>query len=250
MGAACGLDAVGSLRLSDPLEDRDASLADASVDPGGPVADGGDGGGGGGSDGAGGCPPAMVGVDAGGLAFCIDGVEVTEAKWGSFLAADAGAGIMPAACAFKTAYAPGTTRGANRPVGSVDWCDAFAFCAWEGKRLCKEDEWVTACTGGTSRVYPYGDTFDGATCNGSQFGAPVDVGTMPDCRGPIPGIWDMSGNIDEWSAACSGDAGATDNCRTHGGDYSGDPPSELTCASIFARPRSAIIAYVGFRCCK
>jgi formylglycine-generating enzyme required for sulfatase activity len=73
---------------------------------------------------------------------------------------------------------------------------------------------------------------------------------MPGCEGGVPDLWDMSGNIDEWSATCSDDAGASDTCSTHGGDYSGDPEGELRCSSTAPRARSAAIAFVGFRCCR
>jgi formylglycine-generating enzyme len=251
--AACGIDAIGEMIVAplpdDPLrEDGGADATDAAqpsedasdastatdADADAPVKTG--------------CPSGMVTIpDAG---YCIDATEVTEARWKAFLAADAGTSTLPAACAYKTALAAGSARGATFPVSDVDWCDAFAFCAWADKRLCATAEWTTACNGGTSRIYPYGDVFDDQKCNGG----PLDAATMPgafaECVGPIPGIVDMSGNMDEWDVTCASQAGGADLCQTRGGDWKNDSAGELMCASVFARPRDTILNYVGFRCCK
>lgn len=195
-----------------------------------------------------GCPKGMVTIpDAG---FCVDGTEVTEARWKAFLAADGGPTTLPAACAYKTALAAGSARGAAFPVSDVDWCDAYAYCAWADKRLCATAEWTKACNGGTARIYPYGDMFDDQKCNGGPLDAATPPGAFAQCVGPIPGIVDMSGNMDEWDVACASQGGAADLCQTRGGDWKNDSAGELMCASVYARPRDTILNYVGFRCCK
>jgi formylglycine-generating enzyme len=254
--AACGIDALGQAvdpklpedeagrtedaSTSDAPSSEDAVAGDATTAiDGGADADAR-------ADAEAGCPSGMVGVlDAG---YCIDGREVIEEKWAAFLAADAGK--LPTECAFKTGFSAGSARGAALPVSDVDWCDAFAYCAWAGKRLCGAQEWTKACTGGTSRVYPYGDVFDDQKCNGGPLGAPAAPGTFAQCVGPIPGIVDMSGNMDEWTRACATQTGATDLCESRGGDWKNDPATELMCSSALARPRDTILDYVGFRCCK
>jgi formylglycine-generating enzyme len=195
-----------------------------------------------------GCPTGMVTIpDAG---YCIDGIEVTEAKWNAFLAADAGTAMLPAACAFKTAYGAGSVRDAGLPVSNVDWCDAFGYCASLGKRLCAATEWTTACNGGTARTFPYGNVFDDQKCNGGPLGVPAVPGTFAQCVGPIPGIFDMSGNMDEWDVTCATALGAADLCQTRGGDWQNDGEGELMCTSIQQRARNSVLGQVGFRCCK
>lgn len=254
--AACGIDAVGQAIGVDLPEAEAGADASPSVEHG--AAGSQDAGEGSTANDAaadvaidapeGGCPSGMAGVlDAG---YCIDGTEVTEGKWAAFVAADAGKGMLPAACAYKTAFAKGSAQGATLPVGEVDWCDAYAYCAWAGKRLCAPAEWTKACNGGTSRVYPYGDVFDDQKCNGGPLGAPSVPGTYAQCVGPIPGIVDMSGNMDEWDDSCASQAGADDVCQTRGGDWKTDSAGELMCAAVYARPRNTILNYVGFRCCK
>jgi formylglycine-generating enzyme required for sulfatase activity len=247
---ACGLDAVGSaIGLPDREDREDVELPDTSA----PVEEDAEAGDLDAGFDASACPsgrgPAMLRVERPASAYCIDRTEVAEAHYASFLTADASLATLPAECAFKAAYGSPVPRGPQRPAGGVDWCDAWAFCRWAGKRLCSAEEWRNACSNGDASVFPYGNTFDAATCNGGVLGAPTDVGSMPGCKGGIPDLWDMSGNIDEWSATCIGEAGAGDTCTTHGGDYSGDPEAELRCASQIARARSAVIAFVGFRCC-
>jgi formylglycine-generating enzyme required for sulfatase activity len=242
---ACGVSFVGSATSdgADAAPDAAAHDAPTSIED---VTDGGTTS----SDCPSGRGPAMVKVAASVPSFCIDTTEVTESQWASFRAAGAGTSLLPPECAFKATYNLGSTQGAMRPVGNVDWCDAFAFCAWASKRLCSPSEWQTACTGGTGRTYPYGNTFDGSACNGGQFGQSTDVGSLPGCQGAAAGLYDMSGNIDEWSLRCATSTGAGDSCSTHGGDYSNDPPEELTCTSAYPRSRSTVLAFVGFRCCK
>jgi sulfatase modifying factor 1 len=254
--AACGIDAVGQA-IAERLPEDDPAQTDASTTEDGPsTADAAEASSeiDTGSDVAvdapieAGCPGGMIGVlDAG---YCIDGTEVTEAKWAAFLAADAGTGMLPAACAYKTAFAAGSALGTTLPVGEVDWCDAYGYCAWAGKRLCASAEWTKACNGGTSRIYPYGDVFDDQKCNGGPLGAPTAPGTYAQCIGPIPGIVDMSGNMDEWDVECATQTGAADICQTRGGDWKNDSAGELMCTAIYDRPRNTILNYVGFRCCK
>ncbi len=85
------------------------------------------------------CPSTageMIRVDG----YCIDATEVTNDEYGKFIVAKNGntAG-QPTACAWNTAYAPSCAqlvKTAKSPVSCIDWCDAYAFCAWAGKRLC------------------------------------------------------------------------------------------------------------------
>src|SRR5882724_2322305 len=59
--------------------------------------------------------------------------------------------------------APNKRRG--RPLVMQSAQDAEAWCTAKNKRLCREDEWVTACEGANKRQYPYGTSHEDARCN-------------------------------------------------------------------------------------
>jgi len=92
----------------------------------------------------------------------------------------------------------------DHPMNCVDWDQAKAYCAWEGKRLCTEAEWEKAARGADGRLYPWGNEV--ATCeyavmdeggNGCGTGTTMAVGSKPLGASPY-GALDMSGNLSEW----------------------------------------------------
>jgi len=222
--------------------------------------------------------------------YCIDRSEVKNAEYKAFLDAVGGAtaGAQAPACAFNSSYAPDTAGAcnqydpvgkANLPVACVDWCDAAAYCKWEGKHLCGRVDggganppassadatmsaWYRACSHAGELDLPYGNVYDGMRCIGLDNAAihPVAV-PHTDCEGGYSGLYDMSGNVAEWEDSCSGDTGATDSCLTRGGSYLdtdkpvGNAPS-LLCNSkvhgnpgVATKPRSTRNEEIGFRCC-
>jgi formylglycine-generating enzyme required for sulfatase activity len=222
------------------------------------------------------CPgtagPAPVRIGS----FCIDSTEVTNADYAAFLASSS-IPAQPAACAWNTSFVPGAwppAAGTDAyPVVAVDWCDAFTYCAWAGKRLCgaigggptpfasfadpQASQWMNACSAAGTRVFPYGATYDPAACNGKDFpdgGAARPVASLAACQGGTAGVFDMSGNVYEWEDACQGDAGASDVCHYRGGGFftPGPPTSaNLECqggATLTRQPGAAFLD-VGFRCC-
>jgi sulfatase modifying factor 1 len=221
--------------------------------------------------------PAMVRADS----FCIDSTEVTNQQYAAFLAAK-GSDVsgQPAACKWNTSYLPSTdgvmwpylNGRADYPVGNVDWCDAFMFCRWSGKRLCGKigggrlasvqaaagltGQWLSACTGAGRLTFPYGPSLQRESCN---IGAPTDAAMYVEpvqhratCQGGYPDLYDMSGNMEEWVDGCDKDVGSADECAVAGSaSFTGDlKPEDLTChGSVFGAARNTRFYLLGFRCC-
>jgi sulfatase modifying factor 1 len=219
---------------------------------------------------------AMVRVPTAQGGFCIDVTETTDAQYAQFLQSlDGGGGTLPAECARAPSHKPdGGVAVDTLPVANVNWCDAYAYCAWAGKRLCGEiggtgnvgawvsatdDEWFAACSHSGTLAYPYGSTFVSQDCNGHAHGVlqRVAVASMAKCIGGYAGLFDMSGNVWEWEASCTNSSdGLVDPCRARGGGWFSDQPN-LTCAADSMSPqnfdgglyRTATWPFLGIRCC-
>jgi formylglycine-generating enzyme required for sulfatase activity len=112
--------------------------------------------------------------------------------------------------------------------------------------LCTREEWTFACSNGGERLYPYGPFYRETACNGEN-GAGLDpVGSHLGCEGGLAGLFDMSGNVEEWIDDCTG--GGNEICRAIGGRVGADP-EDLTCTRVNADRRDDSEAYRGFRCC-
>ncbi|MCA9642027.1 MAG: SUMF1/EgtB/PvdO family nonheme iron enzyme [Myxococcales bacterium] len=236
--------------------------------------------GGGGTGGATTCPtnlkgPAMSRMTLGGSDFfCVDTTEVTNAQYAEFVSFG-NLGGQPAECAFNNTYAP-TLGGPctvldydpaskpNYPVSCVDWCDAYMFCQWSGKRLCGSlgggsvpagdrakaavDQWYNVCSLNGTRAFPYGSTYQEGRCNdlSSTGVGPFICGAFNTCSGSWIGeapVYDMSGNVAEWEDSCSGNS-----CAARGGDWNAYQ-STASCAAVMTANRDVRDDNVGFRCC-
>ena len=233
---------------------------------------GGVGGTGGGMD----CPivegAVMVPITAFGQSYCIDPTEVTKGHYKTWLDSMPDPGLQAARCGWNSMFVPSdpawppAVTEEDLPVTHVDWCDAFAYCAGVGKRLCGKigggpnlfadyddparSAWLNACSQEGTKAYPYGDVYDPTQCNTAGFGvgATINVGTAPGCVGGYPGIHDMSGNVYEWEDSCSAEIGESDMCRRRGGSYFVEG-MVVRCLVNEMQLRSATTNGIGFRCC-
>lgn len=250
-----------------PLPSADGSR-DASLEPDGESDDGASGGTPPVSTDPAGCPlgrgPSMllIGPAPDGGVYCIDRTEVSVAQYAAFVASAAWDAQAPE-CAWNTPTQPPPDAAALAPVEAVDWCDAKAFCAWAGKRLCGkvgggplapgaassfESEWRYACTNGGSTAWPYGATYQPGFCNVASDAGLTPVGSLPACANGR-GVLDLTGNVWEWIDQCTpADGGpASDGCIFLGGESSS--PSSYDCTVASGLARSATPPRVGIRCC-
>lgn len=135
-------------------------------------------------------------------AFAVGKYEVTFAEWDA-CAADGG-------CARYRPDDQGWGRG-RQPVVNVNWNDTQKYVRWlsqrTGKsyRLLTETEWEYAARAGATTTYPWGDVIGSgnANCNGcgSQWDdkQPAPVGSF---KANAFGIYDMNGNVCEWTENC------------------------------------------------
>lgn len=137
---------------------------------------------------------------------------------------------LPEIQRLSTEYEPRALSKAGLvPQAYLSFHGARTACVNAGKRLCTEQEWVSACKGSAYRKFPYGEEFEAEPCNvyrpihpayalhgGSFYGhldprlnlvTEVDgspllrlTGASRDCasRWGDDRIYDMVGNVDEW----------------------------------------------------
>ncbi len=215
-----------------------------------------------------------------GARLCIDATPVTRDQYAKFVAANLPLDDQMVGCEGNTSWVQkGLLDAGSAPVGGVDWCDAWSFCAWAGKTLCGSFPGVTlpaggyddagnfshglsaagftlddrdasattwACEGGDAGlVYPYGNDYDSTQCfSMGFFSDDVPPGPVMSnrCEGGFPGIYDLVG-INEWIDDCAGEV-----CSLVG---SGECRAARGFDPLLVDYSTSAVGYgfVGFRCC-
>jgi len=109
------------------------------------------------------CPAEMVHVTRGEARFCIDRYEASLER----VSADGKASPWPGnqrIDGLESEMRAVSERG-RKPQGYVSGVQAAAACEHSSKRLCKAEEWITACRGPDDTLYPYGNVRREGVCN-------------------------------------------------------------------------------------
>jgi hypothetical protein len=215
-----------------------------------------------------GCPAGMASILG---KFCID-------KWEASTVEILAGGKTRA----HSSYTPVTgiavkavSKKGVMPQAYISRNEAEAACEAAGKRLCSDDEWLLACKGKKPTQYPYGDDHKDGYCNDSGVssfnhyygsgnaetpqeaytwanmndprlnqlkGTLAPTGKFKKCKNGFD-VYDMVGNLHEWTAAKSGTFRGGYYLDTHingeGCDY-----------RTTAHAPSYHDYSTGFRCCK
>ncbi len=182
---------------------------------------------------AGACPTGMVSIKG---EFCIDRYEAATDK----IAAPRRGKRAPKRLGRHSPFEPvddgpvmAVSEKGRVPQGYISRDEAEEACLNAGKRLCTDDEWLTACKGKKPTLYPYGEEHEEGRCNDkgvSSFnllfgpgnneppeqaaytrenmndprllkmeGTVARTGKFSKCKSSF-GAFDMVGNLHEWTA--------------------------------------------------
>jgi formylglycine-generating enzyme required for sulfatase activity len=131
------------------------------------------------------------------------------------------------------------------PLVNATWYEAREKCLEQGKDLPTERQWEKACRGPEGFVYPYGNEYDKRKCRTelSWNDGPAASGTYRDCVSGY-GVYDMSGNVMEWTL------GESVEERAVRGGYWQNIDFYTRCSyRVFYHPTYAA-PNIGFRCVK
>jgi hypothetical protein len=157
-----------------------------------------------------------------------------------------------------------------KPDIGMDWNHANEQCRSAGKRLCTDTEWTLACEGQERMPYPYGYVRNAEACNidrpyivpdddkwanlktRAEEAARLDQrdpsGSRESCVSPY-GVYDMTGNVDEWVLNEKGNEKEKPYVSGLKGGYWG--PVRDRCRPMTTDHNQWHTGYqIGFRCCE
>jgi formylglycine-generating enzyme required for sulfatase activity len=157
-----------------------------------------------------------------------------------------------------------------KPALAMDWNEARSQCASLHKRLCSDSEWTLACEGQERLPYPYGYVRNPDACNIDRpYRTPDDAkwgnprtrgeeiarldqrdpsGARESCVSPY-GVYDMTGNVDEWVYNEKGKEREKPYVSGLKGGYWG--PVRDRCRPMTTDHNQWHTGYqIGFRCCE
>ena len=191
----------------------------------------------------------MVFVDR----FYIDKYEVTNAQYKKFLDGNLNLPLPPHWK--KGVYDEGKD---NYPVVNVDWYMAAMYCKSISKRLPTKEEWDKAARGNEGFEYPWGKIFKSELLNSDEAGFErlTPAGSFEAGKSPY-GIYDMAGNVKEWTDSEYEKKVGEAELPFHGGSYKilrggsfRSNAEEVKVANIKYSPPTYRDIDVGFRCAK
>ena len=128
------------------------------------------------------CPSEMVLVEGDGTRVCIDRWEASLVE----VDADGNEKPFPHWLPVDGHSVRAVSTPDVFPQGYISEVQAEDACAASHKRLCLENEWMTACTGPEKTTFPYGDARQPNTCHdsgksavGAVFGAQALASSTP-----------------------------------------------------------------------
>ncbi|MDB4937509.1 MAG: Protein kinase domain protein [Labilithrix sp.] len=202
------------------------------------------------------CPPSMAHVGT----SCVDKFEASLVER-----------TPDGEVAFSPYQAPNghDVRAVSRrgvvPQAHISMVEAKRACAASGKRLCKAQEWKTACKGPDSTRYPYGNKREAGACVDTNRTSPMGLlhngehsaktlndplanqqantleatGSHESCSNGYD-VHDMVGNVHEW----------TDDASFRGGYYLDTKLNGEGCDYRTTAHAPSYYDYsTGFRCC-
>jgi sulfatase modifying factor 1 len=174
-------------------------------------------------------------------------------------------------------YNPGTTRvravsrAGVHPQAYISGAESERACRDAGKRLCRRDEWLSACQGPSRRTYPFGNAPVAGACNVGRRPHPLvsfygrsdsSIYTFANMNNPginqqpnslartgeyarcvsEEGLYDLYGNVHEWIAEPDG--------TFKGGFYADTDTNGPGCLYTTTAHAFTYRDYsTGFRCC-
>lgn len=170
------------------------------------------------------CEGGVLGTDGffGGIsvdAFYIDRFEVTYEDYSAFLKA-VPTHPIPRDSRWNDRRIPDPTVS-DWPVTHVSLEDARSYAAWRRKRIPTAAEWEWAARGRGSRRFPWGDHEPASIlANTLELGhrSPTPVGLFESGKSPF-GVYDMIGNVEEWTVTTSESGALADRYFVRGGSF-------------------------------